>query len=123
YAEMSVQPGDKRVRKRRFSAFYGTDLEAYLRQRHVDQLVIVGTVLNVCCECTARDAFQRDFRVWLPVELNTTRDHPDLGWGAYTAEAMAQAIYTSLANKFVTLVHTASLLQRLRPASLTRDEE
>ncbi|MCL6637695.1 MAG: cysteine hydrolase [Alicyclobacillus sp.] len=120
YAGMAVEPGDKRVRKRRFSAFYGTDLEAYLRQRNIDQLVIVGTVLNVCCECTARDAFQRDFRVWMPVELNTTRHHPDLGWGAYTAEAMAQAVFTSLANKFVTLVHTETLVGLLQQASLAQ---
>ncbi|MCL2061648.1 MAG: cysteine hydrolase [Firmicutes bacterium] len=54
------------IRKRRFSAFYQTDLELILRSlrgRAVDTVIICGTVSNICCESTARDAFFRDFKV------------------------------------------------------------
>jgi ureidoacrylate peracid hydrolase len=51
------------IRKRRFSAFYQTELELILRGMGVDTLIICGTVTNICCESTARDAFFRDFKV------------------------------------------------------------
>ncbi|MDR0791878.1 MAG: cysteine hydrolase [Chitinophagaceae bacterium] len=54
--------------KRRFSAFYQTDLEVILRNINapsppVDTIIICGTVTNICCESTARDAFFRDYKV------------------------------------------------------------
>jgi ureidoacrylate peracid hydrolase len=51
----------------RFSGFYNTNLESILRnvgkRRTIDTVIICGTVTNICCESTARDAFERDFRV------------------------------------------------------------
>jgi len=66
--ELTPEPGDVIVRKRRFSAFFQTDLELILRsirgyEKPVDTVIICGTVTNVCCESTARDAFFRDFKV------------------------------------------------------------
>ena len=63
-------PGLKRsttdvvVDKDRFSAFVegASDLEETLRARGVDTLVITGTLTNVCCESTMRDAMMRDFQ-------------------------------------------------------------
>ena len=55
------------MKKLRFSAFYNTDLESILRnikgRRSIDTVIICGTVTNICCESTARDAFERDYRV------------------------------------------------------------
>ena len=56
------------IQKRRFSAFYQTDLELILRgirgrMNPCDTVIICGTVTNICCESTARDAFYRDFKV------------------------------------------------------------
>src|SRR5437764_9520056 len=58
YATLEVRPGDLRVRKYRFSALVqgASELDAILRARSVDTLIIVGTATNVCCESTARDA-------------------------------------------------------------------
>ena len=39
-----------------------SELEPLLRGLGVDTLLIAGTVTNVCCESTARDAMMRDFR-------------------------------------------------------------
>jgi len=67
--ELAPQPRDIIVRKRRHSAFYGTDLEIYLRNLRgrdaIDTLVITGTTTNVCVESTVRDAFARDYKVLL----------------------------------------------------------
>lgn len=66
--ELAPHPEDIVIRKRRFSAFYQTDLEIILRnirgsEKPVDTIIICGTVTNICCESTARDAFFRDYKV------------------------------------------------------------
>jgi ureidoacrylate peracid hydrolase len=66
--DLTPDPGDIVIRKRRFSAFYQTDLEIILRNirgviNPVDAIIICGTVTNICCESTARDAFFRDYKV------------------------------------------------------------
>ena len=61
-------PGEKVVFKHRYSAFYNTDLETVLRCLKVEDLVITGVMTNMCCESTARDAYFRDYRVFLPAD-------------------------------------------------------
>jgi len=62
---LDVKPGDPIVDKTRFSAFVpGTcALDALLRERGIDTVIVTGTLTNVCCESTARDAMQRSYRV------------------------------------------------------------
>jgi len=36
--------------------------ELLLRARGIDMVLVTGTVTNVCCECTARDAAMRNFK-------------------------------------------------------------
>ncbi|MCL2526471.1 MAG: cysteine hydrolase [Coriobacteriia bacterium] len=66
-SELTPRAGDYVLRKRRYSAFFQTDLEMILRNMKVespiDTLIICGTVTNICCESTARDAYFRDFKV------------------------------------------------------------
>ena len=63
YEGLKPHVGDLVVAKPRYSAFYGTDLEAILRSKGMNTLLISGTVTNVCCNSTARDAFSRDYKV------------------------------------------------------------
>ena len=49
--------------KSRYNAFAGTDLDAHLRARGHDTLVIAGLTTECCVDSTARDAFERDFHV------------------------------------------------------------
>ena len=72
--ELTPKPDDIVIKKRRFSAFYGTDLELILRnlkgfERPIDTLIITGTVTNVCCEAAVRDAFYRDYKAVLGTDL------------------------------------------------------
>ena len=80
WPELDVQPADWIVDKTRYSAFVpGTcDLDARLERAGIDTLIITGTVTNCCCESTARDAMQRDFRVIFVSDGNaalTDADH------------------------------------------------
>ncbi|MGY1694708.1 MULTISPECIES: isochorismatase family protein [unclassified Geodermatophilus] len=51
--------------KNRYSAFYGTGLEPVLTSLGVRTLVVAGVTTNMCVETTARDASQRDYRVFV----------------------------------------------------------
>jgi ureidoacrylate peracid hydrolase len=65
YPPLEPAPTDLRVKKLKYSAFIAgsSDLDAQLKSRGIDTLLITGTVTNVCCESTARDAMMLDYRV------------------------------------------------------------
>lgn len=60
YAELAPIEGEFVIAKRRYSCFFGTDLEILLRGLKVDTLVLIGTLTNVCVHYTAADAHQKD---------------------------------------------------------------
>jgi ureidoacrylate peracid hydrolase len=64
WPELEVRPEDEIVKKYRYSGFLpGTsDLPERLRARSFDTVLITGTVTNVCCESSARDANMTNFR-------------------------------------------------------------
>jgi ureidoacrylate peracid hydrolase len=65
WPQLDVQPSDWIVDKTRFSAFVpgACNLDERLRSAGIDTLIITGTLTNCCCESTARDAMQRNYRV------------------------------------------------------------
>jgi ureidoacrylate peracid hydrolase len=69
---LDVRPGDAVVEKNRFSAFIqgSSNLAELLRARGLDTLLITGTVTNVCCESTARDAMMLNFRTIMVTDGN-----------------------------------------------------
>lgn len=71
---LDVRPGDLIVRKSRFGAFApgASDLDAILRARGVDTLIITGTATQVCCESTARDAMMLNYKVFFVADGNAT---------------------------------------------------
>jgi ureidoacrylate peracid hydrolase len=66
--ELCPSEGEYVIDKNRQSAFYGTDLEAQLRQLEVDTLIVCGVTTNMCVESTVRDGFCRDFRIFVPAD-------------------------------------------------------
>jgi ureidoacrylate peracid hydrolase len=69
---LDVRPEDEIVRKYRFSAFLpGTsELPYRLRARGFDTVLITGTVTNVCCESSARDAMMSNFKTIMVTDAN-----------------------------------------------------
>jgi ureidoacrylate peracid hydrolase len=63
--ELPATAVDFVIDKNRYSAFYGTGLEPVLTSLGVRNLVICGVTTNMCVETTARDASQRDYRVFV----------------------------------------------------------
>jgi ureidoacrylate peracid hydrolase len=73
--ELDVRPGDLRVRKNRYSAFFpgACELPARLRERGVETVLIAGTMTNVCCEASARDAMMDGFKTVVVSDANAAR--------------------------------------------------
>ena len=59
--ELGMRPDDYRISKRRYSAFYGTDLEILLRGLKAETLILVGGLTDVCVHYTFVDAHQGDY--------------------------------------------------------------
>jgi ureidoacrylate peracid hydrolase len=80
HADLRVLPDDLVVEKTRYSAFIqgSSTLDERLRERGIDTLVIAGTLTNVCCESSARDAMMLNYRVVFVSDANaaiTDEDH------------------------------------------------
>jgi len=60
-----LQPlsGEYIVPKRRYSAFFGTDLDTYLREMGARKLYLAGVLTNICVYATALDACMRNYGV------------------------------------------------------------
>ncbi|MGH3923237.1 MAG: cysteine hydrolase family protein, partial [Pseudonocardiaceae bacterium] len=56
FRALGLSRGDRGA-KRRYSAFYATDLDVLLRGQGIERLVIAGVKTNVCVQATIQDAF------------------------------------------------------------------
>ena len=64
YAKLTYPiQGEYLISKRRYSAFFGTDLEILLKGLHVDTLYLIGGLTDVCIHYTAVDAHQHDYHI------------------------------------------------------------
>ncbi|HLA38346.1 MAG TPA: isochorismatase family cysteine hydrolase [Candidatus Glassbacteria bacterium] len=90
-------PGDKLIPKRRYSAFYATDLELTLRSQNIRQIVVAGVFTNVCVEATVRDAFMRDIFVFVPADA-TAAFNEELHLGSLRTMALWFAKITTCAD-------------------------
>lgn len=78
--DMPIADEDWVIDKFRYSAFLpvSSPLDARLRARGVDTVIITGTMTNVCCESSARDAHMLGYRVLFVADATAThsdRDH------------------------------------------------
>jgi nicotinamidase-related amidase len=62
-AELERDPLDKVIVKKRYSAFFGTDLDATLAELRPNTLVLAGINTHACIRMTAIDDYQRDYDV------------------------------------------------------------
>jgi ureidoacrylate peracid hydrolase len=72
FRALEPMQGDLAVKKIKYSAFIAgsSDIDAQLRSRGIETVLIAGTVTNVCCESSARDAMMLDYRVIMLADAN-----------------------------------------------------
>lgn len=64
--DLDPRPDDIFVVKRRYSAFFNTDLDLTLRDLKVDTVIVFGVVTNICVRSTVHDAFFHGYQVIVP---------------------------------------------------------
>jgi maleamate amidohydrolase len=64
-------PGEPVIFKRRYSAFFATELALLLREQGTEQVIVAGVKTNVCIRATVQDAFAHGFQ---PVVVRGTVD-------------------------------------------------
>jgi nicotinamidase-related amidase len=62
-AGIEPRPGEFLIRKRRYSAFFATELDLVLRSYGTRTVVLIGGLTDVCIHYTAVDAHQHDYHV------------------------------------------------------------
>ncbi len=93
YYRVRPEPGDMEVAKRLYSSFVGTDFDARLRAKGIENLVIVGFTTDCCVDCTARDAFHLDYNVFVVTDACAAYD-ADLHYGALNGLSKNCALLT-----------------------------
>lgn len=65
------------IHKCSYGAFYDTPLETILKNLEKDTIIISGTMTNYCCGATARQGYERSFKVIFGSDVTFT-DDPDM---------------------------------------------
>jgi nicotinamidase-related amidase len=78
--ELNVDPSDTVVIKKRYSAFFGTNLDELLAEIHPDALILAGINTHACIRMTAIDAYQRDIPLILAADCidSYDREHHEI---------------------------------------------
>jgi nicotinamidase-related amidase len=93
YYRVKPQAGDIEIQKVLYSTFSGTDFDAQLKARGIDNLVIVGFTTDCCVDCTARDAFHHNYDVFVVTDATAAYEEV-LHYGALNGLAKNCALLT-----------------------------
>ncbi len=105
---IAPRPAEYLIRKRRYSAFFATELDLVLRSLCVETVLLVGSLTDVCVHYTAADAHQLDYHVRVVTDCV----------GGSTHEAHRAALRSIAYLQRDALVDSAQVLRaltRLRP--------
>ena len=95
-ADLAIDPADPIVIKKRYSAFFRTNLDQLLDQLNPDALILAGINTHACIRTTAIDAYQQDWEVILASECvdSYDREHHEI-----SIKYMKDKIVTVLSNQ------------------------
>jgi nicotinamidase-related amidase len=102
--ELQVDERDTVVIKKRYSAFYGTNLDQLLAGLRPDTIILAGINTHACIRMTAIDAYQRDWPVVLATDCI----------GSYDQEHHAVSL-RYMKDKIASLMTSAQIHTALQP--------
>ena len=111
-AELDQKPEDIRVLKRRYSAFYNTDLHLTLQDMGIDTVIVMGVVTNICVRSTVHDAFFNGYEVAVPEDCTA----------ATGPREQLSSLY-DIATHFGTVTDSAALIRALADGVPVRNRE
>jgi nicotinamidase-related amidase len=102
---------DLLVTKHTNSAFFGSpDLNGWLQEEGVEEVVVCGITTNHCCESTARMARDLGYRTLFALDATHAFDRRDLDGGVIPADEIMRITAANLEGEVATVVSTAALL-------------
>jgi nicotinamidase-related amidase len=116
YKDLAPAPGEHVIKKHRYSAFFGTDLDIILREWGIDTVIVTGTTTENCCHATARDAMFRNYKVAFLSDVTGTFDYPDVGYGAVAADQVHRTTLAILAFSTAHVMTADECLSRIAEA-------
>jgi nicotinamidase/pyrazinamidase len=72
--ELTPLKSEKIIPKRRYSGFFGTDLDLTLREADVERIILVGVLTDICVMYTSADASARNYEVIVISDATGTTD-------------------------------------------------
>ncbi len=102
---------DLLVSKHVNSAFYGTpDLDGWLRQNGITELVICGITTNHCCETTARMAGNLGYKTFFVIDATHAFDKQSPDGEVIPARTLSLITATNLDGEFATVIDTRDVV-------------
>lgn len=102
-SRIAPKPGDRIVEKKYASAFFGTDLDSWLRSQGVDTIVMVGCTTSGCIRASAIDSLQHGYHT--VVVRDGVGDRP---------EGTHEANLVDIDAKYGDVVSAAEVLEHLK---------
>lgn len=109
---LDQRPEDIRILKRRYSAFYNTDLHLTLQDMAIDTVLVCGVVTNICVRSTVHDAFFAGYEVVVPEDCVA----------ATGPREQASSLY-DIATHFGTVTDSVELIGALRDGTPVHNRE
>ncbi|WP_201269907.1 cysteine hydrolase family protein [Sinorhizobium meliloti] len=106
HADLDWNPNDVTIVKKRYSAFFKTELEDLLEELGVGELVLCGINTHACIRMAAIDAYQRDLRVVLAEECIDSYN-----------EEHARVSLDYMNGKIAKVAAVAEVIDALRPSA------
>jgi nicotinamidase-related amidase len=113
HPRLHPRANDSRIIKNYPGSFTKTNLEDTLRQRGIDTVVISGYMTHMCCDTTAREGFQRDFRVLFLNDATATRDGQHATLGTISHRDLHRATLITQASMFSQVLPTNEFVEML----------
>lgn len=100
---ISITP-DVTIEKNMHSAFIGTNLDAWLKQRNINKITICGIRTEQCCETTTRHGSDLGYKVNYVTDATLTFDmqHPD--GSSLSADEIKHRTETVLVDRFTSIL-------------------
>ena len=112
--EVAPLPGEPHIIKNHHSAFVGTDLEAMLRAKNINTVVVTGLVANHCVETTARMANNLGFTVIFPRDATASWDDTGHDGATFDAETIYRITLMNIHAEFGTITTVSDVIAAIR---------
>lgn len=95
------------IKKRRYSAFFGTDLDLVLRENKVENVIVVGTKTNCCIRSTVTDAYYLNYNTIVLRDCVATN-----------SETVNEVHLTDMHKYFGTVMTSDELFEKMKAGEL-----